>query len=29
MGTEIEKGAMDSGDKYLKDKGWTPGKHKY
>lgn len=29
MGTEIEKGAIESGDKYLKQNGWTTGKHKY
>lgn len=29
MGTEMESGAIESGDKYLKTKGWTPGKHKY
>lgn len=29
MGTEIEDGAIESGDKYLKNNGWTVGKHKY
>ncbi|MGF1671835.1 MAG: carboxymuconolactone decarboxylase family protein [Balneolaceae bacterium] len=29
MGTEIEEGAVESGNKYLKKKGWTEGKHKY
>jgi uncharacterized peroxidase-related enzyme len=29
MGTELEKEAIESGDKYLKQKGWTAGKHKY
>lgn len=29
MGTELEKEAIESGDKYLKQKDWTPGKHKY
>lgn len=29
MGTEIEDGAIESGEKYLKQKGWTEGKHKY
>lgn len=29
MGTEIENGAIESGDKYLKQKGWTTGKHQY
>jgi uncharacterized peroxidase-related enzyme len=29
MGTEIENGAVESGNKYLKKEGWTPGKHKY
>lgn len=29
MGTEIEKEAIESGNKYLKQKDWTPGKHKY
>lgn len=27
MGTEIEQGAKESGEKYLKIKGWTTGKH--
>lgn len=29
MGTEIEAGAIASGEKYLKHKGWTTGKHQY
>lgn len=29
MGTEIEKEAIASGEKYLKQKDWTAGKHKY
>lgn len=29
MGTEMEAGAIESGEKYLNKKGWTPGKHKY
>lgn len=29
MGTEIESGAIDSGNKYLKKSGWTAEKHKY
>lgn len=29
MGTEIETGAVESGEKYLKKKGWTSGKHGY
>jgi len=29
MGTEIEDGAIESGDKFLSKKGWTEGKHKY
>lgn len=29
MGTEIENGAVLSGDKLLKKYGWTPGKHHY
>ncbi len=29
MGTEIEQGAIESGDKYLKHNGWTTGKHQY
>jgi len=29
MGTEIEKEAVESGEKYLAKKGWSPGKHKY
>lgn len=29
MGTEIEKGAVESGEKYLIKAGWTPGKHTY
>ena len=27
MGTTIEEGAVESGEKYLKKKGWTKGKH--
>lgn len=29
MGTEIESGAVESGDKFLKKKGWNSGKHVY
>ncbi len=29
MGTEIEEGAVESGEKYLKEDGWTTGKHSY
>ena len=29
MGTEIEDGAVESGDKFLKDKGWSTVKHRY
>jgi uncharacterized peroxidase-related enzyme len=29
MGTEIEAGAVESGEKYLQKKGWTSGKHEY
>lgn len=29
MGTEIESGAIESGEKYLKPSGWTPSKHQY
>ena len=29
MGTEMEKGAVESGNKYLSKNGWTPGKHLY
>lgn len=29
MGTEMEDGAIESGEKYLSDKGWEVGKHKY
>lgn len=29
MGTEIEPGAVESGDKFLKVKGWNTGKHAY
>jgi len=29
MGTELEKEAIESGNKYLKQKDWTTGKHKY
>ena len=29
MGTEMESGAIESGDKFLQKKGWTPGKHSY
>lgn len=28
MGTTLEDGAVESGEKYLKEKGWTKGKHK-
>ncbi|MBL7790367.1 MAG: carboxymuconolactone decarboxylase family protein [Chitinophagales bacterium] len=28
MGTSIEDGAVESGDKYLKDRGWSAGKHR-
>lgn len=29
MGTELEKDATESGEKLLKQSGWTPGKHAY
>jgi uncharacterized peroxidase-related enzyme len=29
MGTEMETGAIESGEKYLSKKGWTVGKHQY
>jgi uncharacterized peroxidase-related enzyme len=29
MGTELEKEAIESGKKYLGQKDWSPGKHKY
>ncbi|MBM3414681.1 MAG: carboxymuconolactone decarboxylase family protein [Bacteroidetes bacterium] len=29
MGTELEKEAIESGEKYLKQKDWITGKHKY
>ncbi len=29
MGTEIEIGAIESGNKFLKQNGWTTGKHQY
>jgi uncharacterized peroxidase-related enzyme len=29
MGTEMESGAIESGEKYLSPKGWSPGKHAY
>ncbi|MFM9944129.1 MAG: carboxymuconolactone decarboxylase family protein [Bacteroidia bacterium] len=29
MGTEMEQGAVESGEKYLEKRGWTTGKHKY
>lgn len=29
MGTEIESGAIESGEKYLRSHGWAPGKHKH
>lgn len=29
MGTQIEDGAIESGKKYLADKGWNEGKHSY
>jgi uncharacterized peroxidase-related enzyme len=29
MGTEMENGAVESGEKYLAGKGWTRGKHHY
>lgn len=29
MGTELEKEAIESGDKHLKENGWTVGKHQY
>jgi uncharacterized peroxidase-related enzyme len=29
MGTELEMEAIESGEKYLKQKGWTTGKHQY
>lgn len=29
IGTEMENGAIESGEKWLVEKGWTPGKHMY
>ena len=29
MGTEIEQGALESGEVHLKVRGWDPGKHRY
>ncbi len=29
MGTQIETGAIESGNKFLKEKGWSVGKHAY
>jgi len=29
MGTEMENGAIESGEKFLKNKGWSIGKHDY
>ena len=29
MGTEMESGAIESGEKFLQKRGWTPGKHAY
>ena len=29
MGTEMETGAIESGEKWLGEKGWTVGKHRY
>lgn len=29
MGTELEKSAIESGEKYLREKGWDTGKHFY
>ena len=29
MGTEMENGAIESGEKWLSKEGWTPGKHRY
>lgn len=29
MGTQMETGAIESGDKFLKEKGWSVGKHAY
>ncbi len=29
MGTEIESGAVESGEKWLSKKNWSPGKHSY
>jgi hypothetical protein len=29
MGTEIEEGAIESGEKLLKGNAWEPGKHTY
>jgi uncharacterized peroxidase-related enzyme len=29
MGTELEAGALESGEKHLKQAGWTSGKHRY
>ena len=29
MGTQLENGAIESGEKYLKKEGWEVGKHSY
>ena len=29
MGTELEQGALESGESLLKDRNWEPGKHRY
>ncbi len=29
MGTEMESGAIESGERWLSKEGWTPGKHQY
>ena len=29
MGTQLEEGAIESGNQYLQKKGWSTGKHKY
>lgn len=29
MGTQMENGAIESGNKFLKEKGWSVGKHEY
>ena len=29
MGTQMEDGAIESGEKYLAERGWSVGKHRY